>query len=237
MDAVHGYTTDHLVSYVLKPLVWLVTRVCKKCFWTLYALFRYPGFAPTQRRSQSKVGHSYSRGAVRNGRDAVIMEDVVVPRLSSASSIDFTPTDAESMNGYFGSGHSGPKQEHDEFAALRNGNGGEEKSAFYDYKQEKTLRHTDAKLFYQQQQNPTAFSPSMRASTWGGGKPSRSASVMSGTASNVGLNRSRERGNVPGTEIGRLDQTLNHGSAPDIQISPSASGGYIQSKYTDSRGG
>ena len=29
---------------------------------------------------------------------------------------------------------------------------GTRKSAFYDYKQEKTLRQTDAKLFYQQQQ-------------------------------------------------------------------------------------
>lgn len=69
--------------------------------------------------------------------------------------------------------------------ADRNYNGGrdgERKSAFYDYKQEKILKQTDAKLFYQQQQGGSGWnSPIMRASTWGapGGNVSRAASVRS----------------------------------------------------------
>ncbi|KAL7269463.1 AMP deaminase [Rhizina undulata] len=64
---------------------------------------------------------------------------------------------------------------------------GERKSAFYDYKQEKTMKQTDAKLFYQQQQQHGGGhhtggwnSPVMRASTWNtGGNLSRTGSVMS----------------------------------------------------------
>lgn len=74
-------------------------------------------------------------------------------------------------------------------AEMRGGVDGERKSAFYDYKQEKTLRQTDAKLFYQQQQQQqqggaqSGFnSPIIRATTWGGlggGNLSRAASVRS----------------------------------------------------------
>jgi AMP deaminase len=67
---------------------------------------------------------------------------------------------------------------------------GERKSAFYDYKQEKTLRQTDAKLFFQQQQQQGAGqsgwnSPVLRsASTWGGGGAiSKTGSVRSFTSS------------------------------------------------------
>jgi AMP deaminase len=67
---------------------------------------------------------------------------------------------------------------------------GERKSAFYDYKQEKTLRQTDAKLFFQQQQQQGAGqsgwnSPVLRsASTWGGpGAFSKNGSVRSFTSS------------------------------------------------------
>ncbi|KAI5776656.1 hypothetical protein EDC01DRAFT_681312 [Geopyxis carbonaria] len=63
---------------------------------------------------------------------------------------------------------------------------GERKSAFYDYKQEKTHRQTDAKLFFQQQQQHGGSqaggynSPIIRASTWAsGGNLSRTGSVMS----------------------------------------------------------
>lgn len=76
---------------------------------------------------------------------------------------------------------SSPEDDH----ADRNYNGGrdgERKSAFYDYKQEKILKQTDAKLFYQQQQGGSGWnSPIMRASTWGaaGGNVSRAASVRS----------------------------------------------------------
>lgn len=77
---------------------------------------------------------------------------------------------------------SSPEDEH----ADRNYSGGRDggrKSAFYDYKQEKILKQTDAKLFYQQQQQGGSGwnSPIMRASTWGapGGGVSRAASVSS----------------------------------------------------------
>lgn len=74
--------------------------------------------------------------------------------------------------------------------ADRNYGGGREggrKSAFYDHKQEKMLKQSDAKLFYQQQQHGGSGwnSPIMRASTWGtagGGvsrNESRAASVRS----------------------------------------------------------
>lgn len=76
---------------------------------------------------------------------------------------------------------SSPEDDH----AERNYNGGrdgERKSAFFDYKQEKILKQTDAKLFYQPQQPGGSGwnSPIMRASTWGGGgNVSRAASVKS----------------------------------------------------------
>lgn len=59
------------------------------------------------------------------------------------------------------------------------GREGGRKSAFYDHKQEKILKQTDAKLFYQQQQGGSGWnSPIMRASTWGttGGGVSRNVS-------------------------------------------------------------
>jgi len=71
----------------------------------------------------------------------------------------------------------------------------ERKSAFYNYKQEKTLKQTDAKMFYQQQQQANSGwnSPVMRASTgnWAGpsgggggiGNLSRTGSVRSFTSS------------------------------------------------------
>jgi len=70
----------------------------------------------------------------------------------------------------------------------------ERKSAFYNYKQEKTLKQTDAKMFYQQQQQANSGwnSPVMRASTgnWTGpsggsgiGNLSRAGSVRSFTSS------------------------------------------------------
>lgn len=70
----------------------------------------------------------------------------------------------------------------DDHADLNYSDGREgRKSAFYDYKQEKILKQTDAKLFYQQQQGSGWNSPIMRASTWGatGGNVSRAASVRS----------------------------------------------------------
>lgn len=60
------------------------------------------------------------------------------------------------------------------------GREGGRKSAFYDHKQEKILKQSDAKLFYQQQQGGSGWnSPIMRASTWGatgGGGVSRNVS-------------------------------------------------------------
>lgn len=61
----------------------------------------------------------------------------------------------------------------------------ERKSAYYDYKQEKTLKQNDAKMFYQQQQQANSGwnSPVMRGSTgnWGGNL-SRTGSVRSFTS-------------------------------------------------------
>ncbi|KAG0636083.1 hypothetical protein HOY80DRAFT_386128 [Tuber brumale] len=86
-----------------------------------------------------------------------------------------------------------PEDDHADQDSL--GGGDEErKSAFYDYKQEKTLKQTDAKMFYQQQQQANSGwnSPVMRASTgnWAGpgggggiGNLSRAGSVRSFTSS------------------------------------------------------
>lgn len=69
----------------------------------------------------------------------------------------------------------------DAFSSLHNEPERERQSAFYDYKQEKALRQTDAKLFYQPQQGTSSagwHSPVTRSSTWGGGV-SRPESVKS----------------------------------------------------------
>lgn len=74
----------------------------------------------------------------------------------------------------------------DPFGPPKSGPDGMRISAFYDYKQERTLRETDAKLSFQQQlqqgtsQTPGWSSPMMRASTWAGAPGlSRTGSVMS----------------------------------------------------------
>jgi len=71
------------------------------------------------------------------------------------------------------------------------GTDGKRKSAFYDYKQEKALRQTDAKLFFQQHHSQGGGqsgwnSPILRSSTWGGpttGGLSKPGSVRSFTSS------------------------------------------------------
>ncbi|PWW79313.1 AMP deaminase [Tuber magnatum] len=84
---------------------------------------------------------------------------------------------------------SSPEDDHAEQDFL-GGNDEEMKSAFYDYKQEKALKQTDAKMIYQQQQQANSGwnSPLMRASTgnWAGpiggsgiGNMSRAGSVRS----------------------------------------------------------
>ncbi|CAZ85602.1 unnamed protein product [Tuber melanosporum] len=86
-----------------------------------------------------------------------------------------------------------PEDDHADQDSL-GGSDEERKSAFYDYKQEKALKQTDAKMFYQQQQQANSGwnSPIMRASTgnWAGpggsggiGNPSRAGSVRSFTSS------------------------------------------------------
>lgn len=73
---------------------------------------------------------------------------------------------------------SSPEDDHADLG-YSGGREGGRKSAFYDYKQEKILKQTDAKLFYQQQQGGSGWnSPIMRASTWGatGGNVSRNVS-------------------------------------------------------------
>jgi AMP deaminase len=91
-------------------------------------------------------------------------------------------------NGYYGfqdEGQLSSSPDFDHTGDMSTGVDGGRKSAFYDYKQEKTLRQTDAKLFYQQQQQQGAGqsgwnSPVLRASTWGGGGArSKNGSVRS----------------------------------------------------------
>jgi len=67
---------------------------------------------------------------------------------------------------------------------IRDAAAGERKSAFYDYKQEKTQRQTDAKLYFQQQQQQSSGwnSPIIRSSTWGGNL-GKTSSVQSFTSS------------------------------------------------------
>lgn len=73
----------------------------------------------------------------------------------------------------------------DGFSDLHGAADGERKSAFYDYKQEKALQQTDAKLFYQPQQGQSPSvggwnSPAIRGSaSAAGGNLSRTASMMS----------------------------------------------------------
>ena len=107
---------------------------------------------------------------------------------------------------------------------MRSGVDGERKSAFYDYKQEKTLRQADAKLFYQQQQQQHQQqqasgwnSPVMRSSTWGGGANiSRTASVRSFTSSHYPHSVQNTPGaaaagnKVPANGLASLDKPKEH---------------------------
>ncbi|RPA98044.1 AMP deaminase [Choiromyces venosus 120613-1] len=112
-------------------------------------------------------------------------------RVTDASGIEWEDSDRplDSTGGLLS---SSPEDDHADRGFL-GGRGEERKSAFYDYKQEKTLKQTDAKMFYQQQQQANSGwnSPIMRASTgnWAGpsgggiGNLSRAGSVRSFTSS------------------------------------------------------
>ncbi|KAA8907325.1 hypothetical protein FN846DRAFT_700560 [Sphaerosporella brunnea] len=99
--------------------------------------------------------------------------------------------DDNDYNGFQDESQLSSSPEIDHAGEMSTGMDGERKSAFYDYKQEKTLRQTDAKLFFQQQQQYHGAagqsgwnSPVLRSSNWGGpGTRSKNGSVRSFTSS------------------------------------------------------
>lgn len=107
------------------------------------------------------------------------------PTYSPSSSVG---PDENDFYGIYDESQLSSSPEIDHAADISSGADGERKSAFFDYKQEKTLRQTDAKLFFQQQQQAGGHSgwnsPNLRSTTWGpAGNLSKAGSVRSYTSS------------------------------------------------------